>query len=70
MVNLRNLGVKKKMLTYGTFGAGVLLATAVVAGVGKLVGHCVDKFVDAKRFRFCFCAIITRKRDNYAAFFY
>ena len=50
MVSLRNLGVKNpKMLSYGALGAGALLATALAAGVGKLVGHCVDKFVEAKR---------------------
>ncbi|MCM1338412.1 MAG: hypothetical protein NC191_01935 [Muribaculaceae bacterium] len=34
---------------WGMIGAGVALAAVVVGGIGKLVGHCVDKVVEAKR---------------------
>lgn len=33
----------------GTVAIGAAIAFALYAGVGKLIGHCVDKFVERKR---------------------
>jgi len=34
---------------YGIIGGSVALAALVAGGIGKLVGHCVDKVVEARR---------------------